>query len=132
MCLRGDGAASAQSAARDADVKRIEEAILRIDGLRPLVHASAFLQSHKQEQEGAAPKADATLQEAIGVYARPASLAPFPPGFEPTTCKPILFDLVRPLSPPRPKFPSLVVKAEATRFEGTSPQAFKALRCSDS
>ena len=91
------GAASAQSAARDADVKRIEEAILRIDGLRPLVHASAFLQSHKQEQEGAAPKADATLQEAIGVYARPAALAPFPPGFEPTTCKPILFDLVRPL-----------------------------------
>ena len=94
------GLTGGQTARRDADVSRIEEAIVRIDGLRPLVHASAFLQSNKQIEGSAS--GDGTLQDTIDTYARPASLAPFPPGFMSTSCKPILFDLVRtPRSCPR-------------------------------
>jgi signal recognition particle subunit SRP68 len=94
------GLTGGQTARRDEDVSRIEEAIVRIDGLRPLVHASAFLQSNKQIEGSAS--GDGTLQDTIDTYARPASLAPFPPGFMSTSCKPILVDLVRtPRSYPR-------------------------------
>lgn len=83
-----------QTARRDSDLTRIQEAVVRIDGLRPLVHASAFLQSSKHMEENNA-FGDGSLLDTIDCYQRPASLAPFPPGFHPTSCKPILFDLVR-------------------------------------
>lgn len=91
----GDAAPQDESMAtvQSADVERLKAATTRIDGLRPLVHAEALLQS-KKLTEPPHKERTGTLVDAVESYARPSNLAPFPPHFQPVPCKPILFDLV--------------------------------------
>ena len=77
---------------------RLDAALKRIDGLRPLVHAEAYLQAQAQPDEATAAAAAAggakSMTECIGKYEKPAQLAALPIDFTATGCKPILFDLV--------------------------------------
>jgi len=90
----GKHSANEEKDAQKSDIERLQAAISRIDGLRPLVHAEALLQSSKIDSATQAKEISGSLLDGVGVYARPQNLAPFPPKFQATACKPILFDLV--------------------------------------
>ena len=115
----------AQKTASEGDVARLDAALKRIDGLRPLVHAEAYLQAQAQPDEATAAAAAAggakSMTECIGKYEKPAQLAALPIDFTATGCKPILFDLVGAwsfdsnfLSTPIPVAPSIRLFSHAS------------------